>query len=172
MENFQFFKAIKIVVVSLLVILTSAGCNKAQPTQQTPSNQQATSTGQTSPAGQMQARQDAGPPANEAGKPDYTPGYVVVTNTVEGSNLNHRYDKVKAGTTAYDLLANTHQVVAKDYGAAGKFVQTIDGIAPDNKHFWTFYVNGKPSNVGASSYVLKDSDKVEWKLDLITDSGQ
>jgi hypothetical protein len=97
--------------------------------------------------------------------PGYTAGYIVVTQTVDGSNTNQPYNKVKDSTNALDLLNSTHTVVAKDYGPGmGEFVESIDGVTPDSKHYWEFFVNGKSSNVGASSYILKNGDSLEWKI--------
>ena len=173
----------KIILSLSAIVFLAAGCGARPAGQQSGnsnqqvgsqqsvnSNQQSATqtpaeTTQPRPVGQMQTK-------DNAGKPDYTPGFVIVTETVEGSNLNHQYDKVKDGATAFDLLNNTHQVTAKDYGAGmGKMVLSIDGIAPDSQHFWEFFINGKPSNVGASSYALKDGDAIEWKLSAISGSG-
>ncbi|MDE2311483.1 MAG: DUF4430 domain-containing protein [Patescibacteria group bacterium] len=155
-------KYFKILFPAFAVLLLAAGCNKTQPQDRPAPLTTAAQAPAERPVGQMQTRQNAG-------KPDYTPGFVIVSDTVEGSNLNHQYDKVKEGTTAFDLLDSTHKVTAKDYGAGmGKMVLSIDGTTPDSQHYWGFYVNGKSSNVGASAYALKDGDKVEWKLEAIS----
>jgi hypothetical protein len=90
---------------------------------------------------------------------------VQIYQTVEGSNLNKAegYD-LQEGKTALDLLKTTHQVQTKEYAGIGEFVESIDGIKPDSNHFWAFYVNGKSSDVGASSYKPQNGDKIEWKL--------
>lgn len=173
----------KIILISSILVLLAAGCSNKQAViapisqpqnqqiQQAPQSQQVpqppstTIAPSSSPKGMTQIK-------DNAGKPDYTPGYVVVTQTVDGSSQNVPYNKVKDTSTAYDLLSSTHKVGFKDYGSMGKFVQSIDGVAPDSKHFWEFFVNGKSSNVGASSYTLKDADKIEWKLSVISASGE
>ena len=164
----------KILILSATVFLLAAGCNKASNTpagqQNSPAPNQQSQTQQapprttdvtTSPApkGMTQTRQNAG-------MPDYTPGFVIVTQTVQGSNLNTPYNKVKEGETAEDLLQATHKVEVKTY-SFGDMVISIDGIKPDSKHFWAFLVNGAPSNVGAGSYKLKNGDKIEWQLSAI-----
>jgi|ERR1051326_2763091 hypothetical protein len=172
----------KILVASIGIFLLAAGCNKQQPAsssvgqQNTQTVQQdnsaesqqgqsntATST-TPSPIGMTQTR-------NNAGKPDYTPGYIVVTQTVEGSNLNQAYNKIKDGQTAEDLLKATHKVEVKAY-SFGDMITSIDDNKADTQHFWEFFVNGKSSNVGAGSYKPKDGDKIEWKLTKISSSGQ
>jgi hypothetical protein len=43
-------------------------------------------------------------------------------------------------------------------------VTSIDGTFGNGPKYWTFYVNGKQADVGASSYVTKSSDNIMWKL--------
>lgn len=105
-------------------------------------------------------------------KPPYSQGYVIVTENVAGSTVNNGYVQLLQSATVYDILTISHKVTATSYGSGmGEFVQSIDGITPDSKHFWELYINGKSSNVGASTYVLKDGDIIEWKLSLIGASG-
>jgi len=72
------------------------------------------------------------------------------------------------GKTALKLLQKSHKVVTKDYGAMGQMVTSIDGVAADSSHFWAFYVNGTMASEGASTYVTKTGDKIEWKLEAIS----
>jgi len=161
-------KITKIFIIVGIVFL-AASCGKApeqQTTNQQTQTQQSTSSQPVlTPQGQTQTK-------DNANGPDYfpngqKPGGITVTQTVEGSSSNKPSYQATEGQTAFDLLDSTHTVQAKDYSGIGKFVETIDGVKPDSKHFWAFYVNGKSSNVGASSYVLKNGDKIEWKLELI-----
>ena len=69
--------------------------------------------------------------------------------------------------TALDLLKTGHKVGTKEFADIGEFVESINTVKPDKKHFWEFFVNGKPSSVGAGSYKPKDKDKLEWKLSEI-----
>lgn len=90
-----------------------------------------------------------------------------VYQSVEGSGIYKPSYSVAENQNALELLKNSHVVETKSYGQMGEFVLSIDGIKPDNQHFWQLYVNGKSSSVGAGSYVLKEGDKVEWKLSEI-----
>ena len=47
------------------------------------------------------------------------------------------------------------------------YVTGINGREADTKkkEYWAFYVNGKPATVGAGSYILKQADKIEWKIE-------
>ncbi len=42
----------------------------------------------------------------------------------------------------------------------------IEGRAANSeKEFWSFYVNGKQAETGAGSYILKNNDTIEWKIE-------
>lgn len=72
----------------------------------------------------------------------------------------------KMGSTALQLLATTHKVIQKGE-KENAFVTTIDGkmASTANKEFWAFYVNKKQSTVGAGTYVVKNNDTIEWKIE-------
>ncbi len=189
-------KNFKILLFAAVLVLPAAGCGQKTTPQQ--SIQQASSTGQViqpgAPSANLQVATTTGEPApgpsgmtqtiQNAGGSDYFPGgkgpgsqgspaaKLTVSQSVEGSNLNQPSYQVTDGQTAFDLLNSTHKVTAKDYGSMGQFVQSIDGITPDSQHFWELFVNGKSSNVGASSYTLKNGDQIQWKLAAISGNGE
>jgi hypothetical protein len=65
---------------------------------------------------------------------------------------------------AFVLLKKYALVQAKHY-SFGYFVSSINGVAGNGPKYWTLFVNGKESSVGASSYITKSSDKITWKLE-------
>ncbi len=76
--------------------------------------------------------------------------------------------KGQEGKTALELLKTMHQVQTKEFTGIGEFVESIDGVQTDSKtNFWSFYVNGRQSPVGAGEYKTKDSDEIEWKIETI-----
>ena len=116
------------------------------------------------PIGQMSVKpgtndQPASPSAIGSGGPEQQ--QMVPTTTIEYQGQD--------GQTALDLLKNAHRVEAKHY-SFGDLVTSIDGIAPDSKHFWSFYINGQFSQVGASTYVTKSSDQIKWQIDAVVDT--
>ncbi len=149
-------KISKILLVSAGIFLLAAGCDLGNRQQATGGSTQNTvnSTQQTA-GNQNQAQNQV---------PDDRPWII---QTVEGSNINQPKTQFTQGQSAMDVLEATHRVESKEYSGLGKMVLAIDGAKPDSKHFWEFFVNGKSSNVGASSYVLKAGDKIEWKLSAI-----
>lgn len=72
-----------------------------------------------------------------------------------------------AGKNALSLLKEKYKVETKTYKGLGELVVSIDGVKPDSKHFWAFYVNGKQSQTGAGAYTTKAGDKIAWKLEEI-----
>ena len=73
------------------------------------------------------------------------------------------------GKNALDLLKIDHQVEVQHY-SFGDMVLSIDNIKPDSKHFWAMYVNDSFSQVGASAYVTKSTDKIKWEVDALVDT--
>lgn len=67
------------------------------------------------------------------------------------------------GVNALDLLKEHATVKTKHY-SFGDLVTSIDGTAASGSKYWTLYVNGKMSNVGASAYVTKNGDTIMWRL--------
>lgn len=164
----------KIIYSLLLVSLLAAGCNqkKTSPAPVPESTQPVESQQAQKPLGQT-------PTVQNAGQPDYAPSPVqpapsqeqsqdlTVYQAVQGSNTNLPSYQIKENTTALDLLKTSHQVETKDYGSLGEMVVSVDSMKARVDQFWAFYVNGKLANVGAGSYILRNHDKVEWKLNSV-----
>lgn len=102
------------------------------------------------------------PPYRQPGPPPEAPQNEI-------SQLPPTYVSYKGaeGQTALALLKATHRIETKTYSGIGDFVESIDGQKGDSGHFWSFYVNGKAATVGASSYVTKTGDVIEWKFEEI-----
>lgn len=92
--------------------------------------------------------------SDQTAQVDQTPNSEVTYNGVEGVN-------------ALELLKQSHEVETKNYEGIGELVTSIDGVVSDGGHFWAFYVNDQQSQVGASAYITKDTDKITWKLEEI-----
>lgn len=67
------------------------------------------------------------------------------------------------GQNALVLLKRHATITVKHY-SFGDQVVSINGTEGNGPKYWSFYVNGKMAQVGASSYITKSSDKIEWKL--------
>jgi len=71
------------------------------------------------------------------------------------------------GKNALQLLQQKFSITTKHYEGMGDMVTGINGITPDAKHFWAFYVNGKLSQVGAEQYQTQPSDTLSWKIEAV-----
>jgi|GEM_PF-3334345 len=90
---------------------------------------------------------------------------VSVRQSVEGGKQNEQFSyPASFSKTALDLLTSSYKVETKTFSGAGEFVNSINGVKADTKHFWEFIVNGQSSNLGASSYTVNNGDIIEWKL--------
>lgn len=85
--------------------------------------------------------------------------------TINGRR-NQSTTQVKPGLTALQLLKFAHKVDLKGEKESA-FVTGIDGRVTStvNKEFWAFYVNGKQAEVGVGSYLVKNNDTIEWKIE-------
>lgn len=65
------------------------------------------------------------------------------------------------------LLNREAQVEFTDFGEAGKFVASINGIKGNDTHFWSFSINGKTSDVGVSQAMVIPGDSVTFTYEKI-----
>ena len=72
----------------------------------------------------------------------------------------------KEGQNALELLEKTTKIETKKYDF-GTMVLGINGVKPDDKHFWKLYYNGQEAQVGADQLITHDGDAVEWILEAI-----
>lgn len=78
-----------------------------------------------------------------------------------------RLEATQSGQTAFSLVvASVPDVTYKQYDF-GFFIESINGLAGSNTHFWAFYLNGEKSITGADSVVLKKGEVVEFKYEKI-----
>lgn len=56
------------------------------------------------------------------------------------------------------------EYVEYDFGA---YIKSMNGITPDDTHFWKFQINSEDSAVGISDYILQDGDEISFVLDAI-----
>ncbi|MEI6533019.1 MAG: DUF4430 domain-containing protein [Candidatus Roizmanbacteria bacterium] len=73
---------------------------------------------------------------------------------------------VKDKTTALTVLQINNKVVMKGEKEMAFVTGINNRLADDSKHeFWALYVNGKQAQVGAGSYIVKQGDTIEWKIE-------
>ena len=69
----------------------------------------------------------------------------------------------REGVDALTLLEEQAEVEKTPQG----FVTSINGRKADEgkREFWSFYINGEPSQVGAGEYKTESVDKIEWRIE-------
>lgn len=69
------------------------------------------------------------------------------------------------GEDALTTLKNVNDKVVTKTSDFGEYVDSIDGLVggTDGK-YWSFYVDGKLSDIGAGSYISNGGEKIEWKF--------
>ncbi|OGK28208.1 hypothetical protein A3C28_03385 [Candidatus Roizmanbacteria bacterium RIFCSPHIGHO2_02_FULL_39_9] len=89
---------------------------------------------------------------------------ITVQQKIVGENFKR--SEIGEGKTALDLLQQTSKVKTKGE-KENAYVIEIDGKKADDakKEFWSLYINGTIAPVGAGSYVLKNGDSIEWKIE-------
>ena len=82
--------------------------------------------------------------------------------------VQHRTDIsyiAKAGVTSLDQLKTEADDVVTKQSQYGEYVAAIEGsIGGTNGKYWSFYVNGTMSDVGAGTYIQKGGEQIEWKF--------
>jgi len=76
-----------------------------------------------------------------------------------GEKLIDTMEKLQA------MSDQSFSMATKEYIGMGKFVEEINGIKnnPAQSEYWGYYINGISAQIGASSYILKEGDNIEWK---------
>ena len=74
------------------------------------------------------------------------------------------YQATADGQNAFELLQANADIAFKEYDF-GVFVDSINGVAADNTHFWALYVNNEQATAGATQTILQNGDLVEWRYE-------
>ena len=85
-----------------------------------------------------------------------------------GDTTNHL--SFAPNTVFYDALmqaknADKIEFSGRNYLGLGFFVTDIGTLHSGNGKSLIYYINGKEATVGVSSYILKNGDIIEWKLE-------
>ncbi|MAF14272.1 MAG: hypothetical protein CMI53_05300 [Parcubacteria group bacterium] len=95
---------------------------------------------------------------------DFGDGEVRTFNDVVLSKNATMLELLEKVTTDNDL-----EFRITDYGGGlGALIESINNYSSDarNNRYWHFWVNNVYSDIGASNYILENSDVVEWKYTL------
>ena len=89
------------------------------------------------------------------------------TLSVGGKNY---HGTVRAEATVLDAMnelasSSDFKFTSKEFSGMGTFVESINGKAGADGFYWILYINGTPSQTGASQTIVNSSDIVEWKYE-------
>ena len=107
---------------------------------------------------------------NPAPAPPVEPTTQDSSSSTEGTQAiaaQYTFSASADGQTAEELLSANAEVEYTDYGDAGKFVRSIDGLSADDAHYWAFYVNGEYSQTGVSQTTLNEGDIITFTYEAI-----
>jgi len=95
--------------------------------------------------------------------------YTVTVKDIDGEVL---LDSLKLSTLEgsnsiiSDIENAGYEVISED-SQYGLFIKSIAGSVIDNNYYLAFNVNGKPADVGASSYEIKNGDAIEFEVQCL-----
>jgi hypothetical protein len=151
------------IVIALLLplLLLAAACSSSKSSASTsstpiapPPAALAPSSGGTAGASPVAAKLHGSVAIDFAGAPQ---PHDAVSKTFEVEPGTNALDAIKAALGADNLST-------KDFGGnLGVFIAGLYGIDAEGNHFWEFTVNGKSSDVGVSSYEVKDGDVLGFR---------
>lgn len=70
------------------------------------------------------------------------------------------------GIDGVDALTLLKQITTVEQDSAGMVI-SISGVQADSSksEFWSFYINGQSAQVGPASYITKNDDIINWKIE-------
>lgn len=75
------------------------------------------------------------------------------------------YIKIPIGATLYEVMESINvPFEGREYPGFGFFVTKIGILESSNGKHLMYFINNKEASVGVSSYIPKDGDVIEWKL--------
>jgi len=70
------------------------------------------------------------------------------------------------GQEGVDALTLLKQKTSVEQNSSGLVVSISGKKADDSlREFWSFYINGQSAQVGPASYITKDNDIINWKIE-------
>ncbi|TCD46709.1 DUF4430 domain-containing protein [Streptococcus sp. X16XC17] len=88
---------------------------------------------------------------------------IPVAVTIEGNGKSRTQEfQVEEGDSVMDVMEDNY-----DIEEDGGFITAIDGVSEDASKnlYWLYDINGKMAEVGAEEAVLKEGDKIAFRLE-------
>lgn len=84
-----------------------------------------------------------------------------------GESIDHVFVAEEEGQIALDLIESEVAVETQDFGEAGMFIKSVEGLASDESHYWAVYVNDEYAQVGVSQLELNKGDELKLVYEKI-----
>jgi NADH:ubiquinone oxidoreductase subunit 3 (subunit A) len=89
--------------------------------------------------------------------------------------LDKKYEiNVKEGSSVFEAMQKTEEDNSKEfnfkytnYSSLGSFVNEINDVKGTPGKYWIYYINNEKASIGASKYILKQGDIINWKQEGI-----
>lgn len=91
-------------------------------------------------------------------------------NIDTGDRLQEYSIEITKNESAFDILDGVADVQYQQY-SFGKFITSINGLSGNQTHGWFFFVDGKPSQVGADSYYPAGNETIGFTYMSFEDSA-
>ncbi len=91
-----------------------------------------------------------------------------VADSADIQQTEFEFSATQSGQVALELLEANVILETQDFGDAGKFVTSINGLAGNNQNYWAFYLNGKYAEQGVSQTILTEGDSIKFVYEAIT----
>jgi len=104
----------------------------------------------------------------------FTQQWFIESFPTENSTQNHDSGSITfTATTASSVLDVMNTLAAegsfsfsgRDFPGLGFFVEEMNGRKNMDGYYWILYVNGTPSQTGASQTMLSDGNTIEWRFE-------
>ena len=95
--------------------------------------------------------------------------YTVTVKDIDGEVLldSLELSTVEGANSIISDIENAGYEVISEDSQYGLFIKSIAGSVIDNNYYLAFNVNGKPADVGASSYEIKNGDAIEFEVQCL-----
>lgn len=95
---------------------------------------------------------------------DQTASQTASAKTEQASPTEVSY-VAKPGISSLDQLKTVARSLATQHSDYGEYVDAMEGHkGGDAGNYWSFYIDGELSSVGADSYIQKGGEKIVWKF--------
>ncbi|GIK84319.1 MAG: hypothetical protein BroJett025_09410 [Patescibacteria group bacterium] len=78
------------------------------------------------------------------------------------------FSATQSGQIALELIEANATIETQDFGDAGKFVTSINGLAGNSQNYWAFYLNGEYAEQGVSQTILEKGDTIKFVYEAIS----